>query len=237
MLNLVVIQNRNAVTSSLVVSESFGKEHKHVLRDIDEIKGGVQNWTDLFYESTYIHPQNKQEYRMYYMNRDGFTLLAMGFTGKEALQFKLKYINAFNEMEQQLNQLSLPSYQIQDPIQRAYAWAEEQKEKQQLEIAMQEQKPKVEYYEKLVDTNLLTNIRDTAKELGVKEREFVAFLLNKGYLYRDKRDKLKPYSDYIGLYFELKDFNKGNYSSNQTFVTVKGKEELLKRFNKYKGLK
>ena len=97
---LVIMQNQKAVTTSLQVSEVFNKNHQHVLRDLDSLKEGVQNWTDLFWEDSYVHPQNKQTYRMIYMNRDGFTLLAMGFTGKEALQFKLNYINEFNKMEQ-----------------------------------------------------------------------------------------------------------------------------------------
>lgn len=99
---LVIMKDQQAVTTSLQVAENFDKNHQHVLRDLDALKEGVQNWTDLFYEDTYTHPQNKQEYRMIYMNRDGFALLAMGFTGKKALEFKLKYIQAFNEMETQL---------------------------------------------------------------------------------------------------------------------------------------
>ncbi|WP_088815479.1 MULTISPECIES: Rha family transcriptional regulator [Listeria] len=99
---LVIMKNQEAVTSSLNVAEGFEKEHKHVLRDLDNLKGVVQNWTDLFREDIYTHPQNKQQYRIVYMNRDGFTLLAMGFTGKKALQFKLKYIEAFNKMEQHI---------------------------------------------------------------------------------------------------------------------------------------
>ncbi|WP_240076735.1 Rha family transcriptional regulator, partial [Enterococcus faecalis] len=63
----------------------------------------------LFYEDSYIHPQNKQKYRQIIMNRDGFTLLAMGFTGQKALKFKLKYIEAFNQMEELLKtQSNLP---------------------------------------------------------------------------------------------------------------------------------
>jgi len=104
MKSLVIMKDRQAVTSSLQLSENFEKNHQHVLRDLDGLKEGVQNWTDLFWEDSYIHPQNKQPYRMIYMNRDGFTLLAMGFTGKKALQFKMKYINAFNEMEKEIKQ-------------------------------------------------------------------------------------------------------------------------------------
>ena len=58
----------------------------------------------MFEESSYINPQNKQEYPMFYMNRDGYTLLAMGFNGKRALSFKLKYIEAFNKMEKFIKQ-------------------------------------------------------------------------------------------------------------------------------------
>lgn len=110
--NLVILKDRQAVTTSLQLAENFGKRHDHILRDLDELKEGLtQNWGDLFNESTYVHPQNKQEYRMIYMNRDGFTLLAMGFTGKKALQFKLAYINAFNEMENYIEQRQLPMSQ------------------------------------------------------------------------------------------------------------------------------
>lgn len=108
MTNLVIMKDQQAVTTSLQVAEVFGKEHKVVLKAIDELKKGVaQNYADLFYEDTYIHPQNKQKYRQIIMNRDGFTLLAMGFTGKKALQFKLQYINAFNEMEKTIKEKSV----------------------------------------------------------------------------------------------------------------------------------
>lgn len=108
--NLVIMKNQQAVTSSLQVAEVFGKHHKHVLEAIDELKQGVaENSAHLFYEDTYIHPQNKQSYRQVIMNRDGFTLLAMGFTGQKALQFKLKYIEAFNQMEKEIQQPKLPT--------------------------------------------------------------------------------------------------------------------------------
>lgn len=75
-----------------------------------ELKQGLaENSADLFYEDIYVHPQNKQSYRQVIMNRDGFTLLAMGFTGQKALQFKLKYIEAFNQMEKEIQQPKLPT--------------------------------------------------------------------------------------------------------------------------------
>ena len=103
---LVIMQGRRAVTTSRNLARDFNKSHKDVLEAIDNvIKGVAENTADLFHETSYVHEQNKQEYREYFMNRDGFTLLAMGFTGQKALQFKLKYINAFNKMEKSLNVL------------------------------------------------------------------------------------------------------------------------------------
>lgn len=101
-------ENGQALTNSLLVAEKFGKEHRNVLSSIRElIKGCAGNSADpMFMETTYTHPQNGNEYPMFFMNRDGFTLLAMGFTGKKALQFKLDFINAFNTMEKQLRQSS-----------------------------------------------------------------------------------------------------------------------------------
>ena len=88
-------------------------------------------------------------------------------------------------------------------------------------------RPKAEYFDELVDRNLLTNITDTAKELKVKQKDFVNFLLDKKYLYRDKSGKLLPYAKHAdsGL-FELKEFvnDKTGFSSTQTLVTPKGKE-------------
>lgn len=102
-MNLVIIQNRQAVTTSLQVAESFEKRHDNDLREIEGLLK-IEEAQKYFQEGTYEHPQNKQQYRMYYMNRDGFTLLAMGFTGQKAMQFKLAYIQAFNEMERQITQ-------------------------------------------------------------------------------------------------------------------------------------
>ena len=99
-------QNGEPVASSRQIAESFDKRHDHVMRDIDDIIRGLpkNGDTPMFYKTEYTHEQNGQTYPMYLMNRDGFTLLAMGFTGKAALEWKLKYIQAFNAMEKQLAQ-------------------------------------------------------------------------------------------------------------------------------------
>lgn len=95
-----------------------------------------------------------------------------------------------------------------------------------LTVENQIMSPKADYFDELVDRNLLTNIRETAKELQVKEREFVNFLLDKKYLYRDKRGKLMPYAQKNDGLFELKEcFNEGtSWKGTQTLVTPKGRE-------------
>ena len=98
---LVKIKNNQVVVSSRQVAEKFGKEHRNVLASIREILV-AENSAARFYQET-THEYRGQKFPEYLMNRDGFTLLAMGFTGKDALQWKMKYIAAFNEMEAKLN--------------------------------------------------------------------------------------------------------------------------------------
>lgn len=97
----------------------------------------------------------------------------------------------------------------------------------QLTVDKQIMQPKADYFDELVDRNLLTEIRETAKELKVKQNTFVNFLLDKKYLYRDKKGKLMPYAKPMenGL-FEVKEFSneKTGFSSTQVFITPKGKE-------------
>ncbi len=87
-------------------------------------------------------------------------------------------------------------------------------------------KLKADYFDELVDRNLLTNFRETAKQLGIKEKEFIRFLLEKKYLYRDKRGKLMPYAEKNSGLFEIKEcFNeKTLWSGTQTLITPKGRE-------------
>lgn len=109
---LVFMKNDQVVTSSRNVARDFGKEHRNVIRNIERLLKNEQTH-QMFYESYYTHEQNKQTYREFLMNRDGFTLLVMGFTGKQATDFKIKYINAFNEMEQKLLNQKKPKTQLE----------------------------------------------------------------------------------------------------------------------------
>lgn len=239
------------VVSSREVAGNFEKEHRNVLRDVENIvKEGCSNLSrPLFIESKYQHPQNKQWYKEYLLTRDGFSLLVMGFTGKKALDWKLKYIEAFNEMEHYIKeqQLKVPTT-YKEALQQLLAQVEEneklQIENQQQTQAIEEMTPKADYFDALVDNNLLTNIRDTAKQLHIKQTAFTKWLIENNFCYRDVRGKIKPYADKME-YFELKEFTTDwGHSDTQTLITPKGKEAFrlllskgLRVKSKKKGLK
>lgn len=93
---------------------------------------------------------------------------------------------------------------------------------EQLELAQ----PKVEYFDALVDRNLLTSFRDTAKELGIKEKEFINFLIENKFIYRDQKKRLRPYTAKNDGYFQLKEYvaEKNGFAGCQTLITPKGRE-------------
>jgi Rha family phage regulatory protein len=243
------------VVSSLDIAKHFEKNHRDVLRDIRVEIGYAQNCADpseakMFCETTYIHEQNGQEYPMFLINRDGFMLLAMGFNGKKASEWKRKYIRAFNEMEEQIKTLLAPSYTITDEIARAKRWIEEAEERKQL-----------------AETNqiLVAENEDLTKQLE-EEKEFKKIVYDKGdnYTYSDAYRVLSenvgrmgrnkfigvlvekkiisesriPYAKYLNKgYFVIKkniiEINKNKtFESYQGLVTPKGLDWLINYFKK-----
>lgn len=186
MKQLVIRSEKNTpVTTSLLVAEKFGKNHRHVLEAIDAlVKGVAEKSADLFQESAYVHPQNLQRYRMYIMNRDGFSLLVMGFTGSRALQFKLDYIDAFNKMEKAIkSSFNLP--QTYADALRQLAEKVEESEKQKKIIA--EQAPKALFADAVATSNKSCLVGELAKILrqnGVKigQNRLFEWLRKNGYL-------------------------------------------------------
>ena len=165
--DLVIMHDRQAVTTSLILAEAFNKQHKNVIQAIEAKINTAENSAllkNMFVEDSYIASNGKQN-KMYYLNRDGFTFIAMGFTGRKADEFKLKYIDAFNRMEEQIRNQSLQVLnQSTDDLKRAnllYKIAnltsdEELKEESlkssyELVTGKSIQKPKKTDYQKLYD--------------------------------------------------------------------------------------
>lgn len=215
--NLVRFENDQVVVSSRNIAEHFEKDHKNVIQGIEKLKAENSALTSMFYETSYKAGTGKS-YKEYLMNRDGFSLLVMGFTGKKALEWKLKYIEAFNKMEKEL---TMP----RDYLSALRALVASEEEKQKLLLENKQMKPKAEYFDCLVDRNLLTNFRTTAKELGIKQNQFINWLLENNFVYRDNHNKLIPYSQYEE-YFCIKDSKSASnkWAGTQTLITPKGKE-------------
>lgn len=240
----IKVENNQLLVSSLEVAENFGKRHEHVLDAIRELKSTTENSVMLFYETTYTNKNNRQ-FPMYYMNRDGFSLLVMGFTGKKALEWKLKYINAFNEMEQKLSNIK-DSYMIEDPIKRAKRWIEEEKERQALIAENEELKPKALFADAISESKGCITIGALAKMLAqngvtIGQNRLYEWLRENGYLMKNGTDKNVATQRFIdqGL-FRLRE-NKVIINGEEivakptTLVTGKGQKYFINMF--LKGLK
>lgn len=174
----------HVITNSVLVAKKFEKDHQHILRDIRNLMEGVSKIGDtpMFEETTYIHPQNGQEYPMFIMNRDGFTLLAMGFTGEKALRFKLDYINAFNKMEAELKS-NKPLTQGQMLVQMAQAYEAQERmllEQQRRQSVIEH---KVEAIENRIENNGFMSVMGFANihhlNIGTKAAAAIGRLASK----------------------------------------------------------
>lgn len=207
MSELVFTNNNQIVTSSRNVARDFKKEHFNILRDIEGLLKN-EDTQKMFYKTTYIHEQNKQEYPMYLMNRDGFTLLAMGFTGKKAMNFKMKYISEFNKMENFLNSPEMI-------VQRAMEIQQEKIKKLELENTKKDQligelKPKADYTDIILKNKSLMTITQIAKDYGMSGQAMNSLLHKLGIQYKQ--------SDQWLLYAKYHD--KG-YTHSETFDITK----------------
>jgi len=186
---LVINNNGKAITNSVLVAKKFGKEHRHVLDSIRTIiKGSADFSADpMFEETTYTNEQNGQVYPMFIMNRDGFTLLAMGFNGKQALKFKLDYIGAFNKMEEIIKRTTmtaLPDFSNQAEAARAWAEQYEQKmiatkradaaEQQVITLTkeIEAMEPKVSYYDTILNNKSTVLTTQIALDYGMSAKAF-----------------------------------------------------------------
>lgn len=163
---LVEVQNEQVVTDSLKVGNIFEKDHKHVLDSIRQILAAENSAAKFFYETTY---ENRgKQYPMYLMNRDGFSLLVMGFTGAKAMQWKIKYIEAFNEMEKRLKEQ--PKSQIDILVESAKALQRQERELARLRLDTEEIRK-----EQKIQSSRLDTLNGVCPE-GTKRQKLVAMM-------------------------------------------------------------
>ena len=132
--DLVFVQNESTLTNSLLVAEKFKRNHRDVLESIRNLLTSAENSAvlQMFVETQYVNEQGK-ELPMFIMNRDGFTLLAMGFNGKKAMKFKLDYIAAFNAMEKALKEQAKPKSREELLVESAQLLLEQSKRIEKVE--------------------------------------------------------------------------------------------------------
>lgn len=225
--NELMNSNRKVQTiSSREVAEMMEVQHKHLLEKIDNINKTLTSrkidplkyWT----ESSYKDAKGEAR-REFQVTKRGCEFLAHKSTGEKGIIFTDRYMDRFEEMENALKeqQPRLPQT-YKEALQQLIIEIEE---KEKLEEQNKLMQPKAQYFDNLVDRNLLTNFRDTAKELHIKQNVFINWLLENGYTYRDSKKKLKPYAQHIdsGL-FELREYSTEKNSGVQTLITPKGKE-------------
>lgn len=173
---LVYLEKEEAVCSSLDVSSCFGKRHDNVLRMIVGLLKNEET-QKMFKKSYYVDGQNKQQYPMYLMNRDGFSLLVMGFTGKKALDWKLKYINAFNQMEKIIRERQSQSWIESRSVGKLSRKAETDVLKQLVEYAKQQGSEHADMlymtYSKLANKAVGVTDRETATTQQLMNLSFV----------------------------------------------------------------
>ena len=225
--------------SSREIATLCDKEHRNVCRDIRAYVGAIvqmergidvrsMDWdgkegVELFEHTPIggvtmkyeVNPQNKQTYPVYYLDKNATLTIITGYS----ILFRKRIIDRWQELEQATTP-RLPQTYLE--ALRALADEVEAREKLEQQLALAE--PKVEYFDALVNRNLLLNFTTVAKELGVKRKVLIGYLLENNYIYRDANNTLLPYSQHTPHLFEVKEYTKDNYAGVQTLVTPRGRE-------------
>ena len=235
--DLVIMKDQQAVTSSLQVAENFGKSHRHVLEAINKKIDSAENsaqYKAMFVEGAYKDKSGKQN-KMYYMNRDGFTFIAMGFTGSKADTFKLKYIEAFNKME---SHIKTGGFKVPSTMAEALRLAADQQEQ------IEAMKPKALFADSVSASHTTILVGDLAKILkgngiNIGARRLFQWMRDNGYLIKRKgADYNSPTQKSMNLgLFKIKESSNVNGDgvtvvTKTPKVTGKGQNYFVNKFLK-----
>lgn len=244
-LNLVTNENGKAMTTSLKIAEVFGKEHKDVLKKIRE-KANLFNERNF---SPVDYLDSKGETRpMYLLDRDFTTFLIMGFTGSKADEFKMKYIEAFNKMEETIKNGLVPDERTLsvmavmnavDDMSRVVALKNfEDCVKKPLLATIEEQKPKCEYHDTVLNKPDLITTTVIAKDLGLKSAQKLNDILkyNK-IIFKQKNGTWCPYANKDWLiqegYCDYQSYET-KHAAQSLKWTEKGRKWIVEHFAEWK---
>ncbi len=199
-------------------------------KDVADILGYQNGSRDI---NRHVDEDDRQNYQngtfesprgMTVINESGLYSLILSSKLPTAKKFKHWVTSEVLPSIRKTGSYNLPDFN--NPAEAARAWANEYEAKQKLLTENKVMKPKAEYFDCLVDRNLLTNFRTTAKEFHMKQKQFINWLLKNKFVYRDQKGSLHPYSEYAD-YFHVKDVKStvgNNWAGTQTLITPKGKE-------------
>jgi len=235
----IFVQNDRVVVSSRDVARVFEKRHDRVMQDIRSLDCGEEFNLHNFVENSYVDEKNRS-YPQYLITRDGFTLLAMGYTGSKAMQFKIAYIDAFNAMESELKN----KYASQIPASFADALelaAKTMREKEALSAKIEEDRPKVAFADAVATSDTSISVGVLSKILAQKgmptgQNRLFKWMRENGYLMQRGDDKNIPTQKAIEMgLFEVKEYtitppDKPSRIKKTTKVTGKGQQYFIERF-------
>ncbi|WP_334151612.1 phage regulatory protein/antirepressor Ant [Hyphomicrobium sp.] len=246
--NPVVFAKDGAVfTSSRDVADAFEKNHRDVLRAIRNLIDAEPSLELRNFAPFKINDLTGESTSHYEMDRDGFTLLAMGFTGSKALQWKLRYIEAFNRMEAELRSRPAALPDLSDPVvlvqlltEHATKRIEAEQRATSAEAKASELAPKAEAFDILDASEGSVNVRVAAKMLESPERKFIGWLQANSWAYR--QNGIGPLQAYVDKrnagYLEHRahtfyDQTRGEHRTVvQMMITPKGLARLAQIFAK-----
>ncbi len=182
---IVIARDGEVFANSRDVAAYFAKDHNHVLRDIDALIAAAPDLgLSKFGQTPYVHPQNGQTYRSFDMTRDGFSLLAMGFTGGKALRWKLAYIEAFNSMEAELRKSPSIVLDYSDPKVLLGVLDHLQTKVAEQQAVIEEQVEKVKKLVRIEESVGSLAITDAAKTLKVGRDWLIRFMQARSWIYK-----------------------------------------------------
>lgn len=227
-----------ATINSKEVAEMMETRHDNLMRKIEGINKDFNQHkievVDYWFESSYVDKKG-EERKCYEVTKIGCEFLAHKSTGSKGNIFTAKYMQRFNEMEKELQQIQVASYMIADPIERAKKWIEEETIRQEQAKLLENQKPKVEVYDTFIEKEHTLGFRELKKEiisatdLNIKEEKFKEVLRELN-LITSKKVKATSYAVRNG-YAVTKDVDTNTGTRTQDRFTMSARDLVLDYIN------
>ena len=208
-----------SVIDSREVAEMMGRTHSDIMKMIQGsgknlgiipiLTKGNFHVVDYFIESNYRDAKG-EERKCYLCTKMGCEMLGNKQQGEKGILFSAKYVERFNQMERMLKEQSMDSYMIEDPYSRALRWAEEYKEKVLLQKEIEVAKPKVAYYDNVLDTKGSMTTTQVAKSFGMTSHKLNTYLNDKGIQFKMS-----------GMWMLYKEYDGKGYAEIRTYVNKK----------------